>query len=508
VPYLLAAALCAVYALTHTTHFNGDGLAEVANVVQNNGYPVVTPRYALYFPLLGLLAGHRPVVDALGYIRLLQSVNTVLAGVALLLVFRLVTCWAHDRRLAVAVMASVGVSFAFWERAVDVKYVMFGFTALLLSLVVPAALVRRRVPLPAAAALSGLGAMFAALCYLGNVAAWPALLWTLWDGYASATRRARVAALLWFGGAVLLVVACCAAVSIHQGYVSGPLAFVRWFTWRNQYPGWSEFNDQTPRRAVNGFLCGIQNFYTGLKLRDLLHGQVTWALLPAQLSLGVAILVVFTVPFAWLRAGRRLWREAPGLWAFCALWFAGAAVFDSYQAADDPQFWINTLVPFYVMAFLSLRSLFRRDLFLGVPVLLLLGNLAAPIWAWHDPGYLVDVRSAISAGRFLGPRDLVISPGYDWTQYLPVFAQRSQFTLIGLADRDATPLTAQARLRARVQAVRSAGGHVYLSDLDDTTPLGWRWMQDVTRLPPQALLGHAGPVCWTDGRRKLWEYRP
>ncbi|MBV9848270.1 MAG: hypothetical protein JO250_01145 [Armatimonadetes bacterium] len=507
-PYWLAAAICAVYALLPTNHFNGDGLAQIARVVQSGGHPALSPRYALYYPLMGLVAGHAEVADPLGYVRRLQGVNTILAAVALLSVFWLASYWTQNRRLAMAVMAATGFSFAFWEYATDVGYVMFAFAAALLCLVLPAAPARRGVPLPAAAVLSGLGAAAAALCYLGNVTAWPALLWTLWDGYGWTSRRARLGALLLFGAMLLVVAAGGMAMSIRHGLTPGPAAFVHWVTQRNTYPGWSEFTANTPRAALGGFLCALQNFYTGLYLRRLSHGQVTWPRLPAQASLGVVLLMALAIPVAWLRAGRRLWRGSPALWTFCALWLVPASLFDAFQAADDPKFWINTLVPVFLAASLSLRALFRRDVFLWVPAVLLAGNLATPMWGWHDASNLADLRAAAQAGHFLGPHDLVLAPIYDWTQNLPAFARREQYCLLDLADRNATPESARRRLRGQVAAARAQGGRVYLSGVDQMGPEGWGWVQSVTRLSPHEVLAHVGPVRWTDGRRTLWEYRP
>lgn len=498
----------AVYIITRTNYFNGDGIGHVTRVMLSDGRPELSPRYFLYYPFLALIykaSGN----DPLHYLRLLQLANALLAGLALGLVFTIVAAWTKSKSLALLVSAAVAFSFVFWEFATDLHHVMAGFTALLLSIALPIFLSKRRASMGLASALSALGVVFATLWYLGNCFALFPVAWSLWRLWEEAAPQKRLRALGIFALTILL--AFCAAgllAIVRDPNISTPADFIAWLAARNPTPGWSEFTAATPWKALSGLLNAFQNFYTGLKTRDLLSGRAHWRLLPAQASLATAAAMLLFLACALLFFRRRIFKERPQLLPFSLIWILPFSLFNAYQCPEDEQYWITTLVPIFILAAYSLKVVFKRPIFILIPCLFFFGNLSSPMLEWHDSRHLEEMKAAQEVASFLGPEDAVLALAYDWTKFIPLLARRQVFGLPGLADRADTGRKSLEKLMKTVAFAEERGGRTYLAGVSDLDNQRLAWLESITKIPRAKILSVAGRRTWEFAGESLWEISP
>lgn len=496
-----------LYLFTRSNNFNGDGIGHV-NWVLHGREGLQLPRYPLYALFIKALYAITTPESPLAFMRLMQLSNAIFACLALWAVYWLVSQWAQSKRIAFVVMATVSVSFVFWQFATDNHHVMMGFLALLLSLVLPTKLNQRKAAPMLVGAASAAGVFVASLCYLANVLAAPAVLYVCLCGGRKLRRREVVLLLAAFCGVgtAMAAGACGLALALVPA-LHGPVGFVRWVTQRNMYPGWSQFTPDSLENAARGFVNAFQNFYTGLRLRDLASAKPHWNLAPAQLSLmGVVGLLAVTAA-AVLSKGQRLFRACPRLWVLCLIWFVPFAVFNTYQCPEDEQYWIDTLVPVLLVCVVFTEELLRLRICWFVPVLLLAGNLSAPFLDWRRECHLVDIRATIEAGKFLKPGDCVIAIVYDWTDTIPVFTNGERFDLLVFGDRRNTVESVTARLKERIAKVEQRGGSVYWSSVDRMDESNWRWVESTTKLPRAEVLRRVGRARWSYRGRSLWEMK-
>lgn len=452
----------------------------------------------------------------------MQLTSAFLGGVSAALFFLLLTEWIEDRVICLTVALVWLFSYQSWTMHTDAWYYPLGTAFVLLAgwLLVRIGGHRRKIREDLIESSSGgmsmswvvaacafaLAVLFSqiTLVYLPGL-----LLVILLDDSLRVTRSRLAAAALWTAAAGTIILAFYLLVSVgflgHRSLAEGWVWVVGTHV---KLPRWGVFSIARFIAAIPNTAAAIVPLNAGIGLRSLFNGEIRLDRLPAQITVFVLLPITVWLIVAGVRAARRIWSTRAKAVVVCLTWLIPMTVFLVWL---EPQALFGCLPLFAALILVGLilyesrSGLSSHAGMLAVVALLLVGNLTGAVLPRHINA--PQVAKAAQVAAQMGPTDVMISPMWDWTAYLPLYDRRSR-SLIILARGSMTEEDLQSWITTKVTEVNAQGGKVYISGVERLTLVDWRWLaeegglrfsrEDFDLLPKR--------LAWTleDGER-IWE---
>lgn len=495
----------AVYVYTLSRHFSPDSMAFAMTITRGD----LSSR--LFFQaehvLFDLIAfGWYEIFEFFGYdggalqpMQMLSAISGALGVALLFLCLKLILGRRADAMFVGLLIAiAVGSTNAYWYHSTEAEDQILANAVVIgafLCLLVSAERLHqgftwheREVYLPVAAALA-LTAL-AALVHGTTILFAPTLLMALWQLRAPT----RVLAL-----AVVSIPALVLAVLIAIGSTAlglrSPAEFAGWFLSAPGQGVWGRISPSNVLRAVETWVNAVVYLQDGPEFRALLRGSLEWRNVLAVVTffiVGLALSGAVAYGIRHRRASSRPW-----LVPVLLVWIGVPAVFNLYWAPEDIQFWMATVPPLAILAALAYVTLVQRQpnrlelinsacafsLAFGFVV-----NLATAAVQRSDLQTNVGFKKALCVGTGVGPSDLVIGPGWDWTtSYIPYFTGRQTVGIVDVAVLEAgrDPAALQHGIRERIERVWAGGGQAYLVRLPSLNEEDRAWLQRAAGFAPE-----------------------
>ena len=241
--------------------------------------------------------------------------------------------------------------------------------------------------------------------------------------------------------------------------------------------------------AVWSFVAAIVPLSRGAGLPRPAGAMLTPARLLTQLAFTGTAVTLAAGAF-WLSLRRkRIWRGHGEVVLLCAAWLTVRVPANIWLEPGNPEHWITPLVPVLILvaagydAWLSGKSTgsARRIGWLcGSAVLVVtLANLTQAIWPdHHRPN--PDILMAQCVAAQMGDDDLVVSPMWDWTLYMPAEAKRHlslpEFSL-SRVGRYPNSQRLLSQLDSVIADIETGGGRALLVDVLAYEPGQWTWIE-------------------------------
>ena len=394
-----------VYLILPAATINGDGLAYYDVVRSSDWGSKLQPGHLLYCPLMTVLVrGTEALSLPLSAARLMLLVNQLAGASSVLLVFLVARRLGMDRFARWLAALGLAVSFGFWNQAIDIETYALTLSCVTASLYAMARLATGGCLgwVFALGVLNGLAGLFHLAAIPLGLASVCLLMWTRNE---VPPRALRDVALYLLGAFVAFGVP-----SLYVGFAVLKMpsfgSFLGWLL-SSAHPWGASFNLMSFPRAVYGFV------------RTFLFLGYFWQASKRLLVVKGSALLFAAGWLAWQ------WRNRQGslpsaarVVLVCMLAFAvPQAMLGVYFFGSDPERWVM-LAPWIWLALAGLVSQLRPTPRLVAVVgvgLLALVNLVEGVWPLAtDRAIEARVRAF---DRLLNDNELVIVPGFDWSQY-------------------------------------------------------------------------------------------
>ncbi len=467
----LLAGFAALYLLTRSARPDPDALAFARLAEAGPGTPGFFQAEHVLYPFWGWLAYQ--VARLFGYggpaDGPMAALNGLAGAVAVAAVYRLGRVVRPDSRgvgLGAAVLT--GVSYAHWLHSTQAENQMVANTLVLTG-----------IGLGLGAARPGLSGGVAGLGVLSHgTAALPAAIFGLWVAF----RRGRaVAAGYWAG--LLGVVSTGSLLGAVAGGVGSWVALLSWLGDRPAVGTWG-------RLALADLPIGLKTA-AGAILWPA--GQVSFkGLVSAPLNPGGWFgVLTFLCVLGLAGVGLLGWfwglkyRHPAGL--LIVSWAVAVGLFALGWAPEDPQFWTLWIPPVALgignVLLAEARARRPRPPWGGVlgagVVAVGLTNYVLVFGPAANPANNPDLARARCLASMLGPKDVVITLGWDWADgYLPRLGRWKVVSILDTYLRSANrdPVRLQTLLAGEVRAARAAGGRAYLVHWPELTDQEKDWL--------------------------------
>jgi hypothetical protein len=271
-------------------------------------------------------------------------------------------------------------------------------------------------------------------------------------------------------------------------------------------------------RSVLSFLATIIPSGRGLGLRRLFNGSPDASKLLPQLSLLVLLVLASFLAVGAIRNRAQIWRRHGRLVLVATLWFGLCALFTVWSDPFGPERWLVAMIPLAYLVAIVLESFYvaagawqaiARQLSVGTVLLLLLANWTGAIVPDHHlSNPLLD--QAVCSSQRMTERDIIISPGWDFTRYLDSVAPHLDYVqLIHLSAIEVGRTPDRTRFRSvvdeLVDRVRAGGGRTYLVDVFGYNAGDWEMVEWNTGLIPADFERYQKKLAWTCEGARVWE---
>jgi hypothetical protein len=270
------------------------------------------------------------------------------------------------------------------------------------------------------------------------------------------------------------------------------------------------------RPAVWSFFAAIVPLTRGAGIPQPADGAVAPARFLIELALASAAVSLSLGAFwFWLRR-KRVWREHREVVVLSVTWLVMHVPANVWLEPANPEHWIAPLVAVLVLvaagcdAWLSWTGAgTARGMGLlggGVVLLIFVANLTQAIWPDHarpNP----DILMAQCAASHMGDADLLVSPVWDWTLYMPAEGKRGlslpEFSLTRVG-RNPDSWRLLAELNQVIGATETDGGRALLVDMLAYGPAEWAWIEANLGLQPDDVRRYQLELAFVCRGEKVW----
>jgi len=406
----------ALYALTLTRIHTGDALAYTMAVESGDLRQLFHPHHLMYnfagylFYLLWRSIGWqgRALLP-------LQLLNAIVGALGILMFFAIAKRITRHDTIALISAALLGVSYGYWYYSLEVEvYIIASFFLLLCFWLTYN---RFQMSSPKSCMLIGLLHGLAILFHQTNVL----FIFVVLTALVLPTKSKRLCKAI---ASYLLSLALSAGLPyLLTGLVINHYSWGSFAHWIIGYagqrsPSWGHFGPLSPIKAAIGL--GRAIVFNGWLLRSLRYGVSMDLGALASKMMPTLIIALLTIAPILLRF-KRISREHPRLTKLCLVWLISYGLFFTWWQPLNPEFWIASLIPIWMLFSLSLAwtpsgmaessTVSRCSLFVAVILVLVLFLANLTDIRWHrDPHndflaqMATDIRNRTEQG------DLIIFP--------------------------------------------------------------------------------------------------
>lgn len=409
----------------------------------------------------------------------------------------------------------LGVSYGYWFHSTESEDQIIANALLAGAFAILAVIMTRTEPrghsMSLELTLGGLSSL-AILSHATAVLFLPALVVGLL--LARVPRRSWIAIAVTIGGIVSVSYAFVGLV-VH-GFRS-PEDFEQWLSSAPRLGVWGQGGLRSLLQASETLAGSVVYSGSGPDFKRLLSGSLETQNVLAATAFFVTLLAVGgSVVYVLVR-----WRRLPSrrFVAVGLVWTALYAVFGTYWAPEDLQFWIGLWPALILLISLALANgimhrprvrHFAGGFLFATVAAIALYNLGTAIVPRSDLAHNDDYAKAICLKDHTFANDLVISPGWDWTStYVPYFAHREVLSIVDdyllAAGKDAGRL--KQDLAGQIAKTRASGGRVFVVRLYDLDENDRAWLARTTGLQPEDF-PYPRNEAWRCAGETVWEIRP
>ena len=521
--FLLSVWALAVYGFFASRQHNWDGaIQEVVDITTGNIrfnsrhllYTVIGYPYYLVWRTLGY-TGDATIP--------LQVLNAFVAAVGVFLLFNILMHITASVKASVIVAFLWAFSYAYWYYTEETWYNVLGIAFVVFSLFFvirgETTFDRSRWPYTLGWVLMGALAVLTAVENIISLAAISLLSVLLCKDKRKGLANAFLAGLL-LCAIVTIAYLVIGRGEMAKGGVSGFVSWLNPFYTSDRLPMYTGIDAKKLPVAIMSLGGTFLPISRGLRLRGLFGGEITPDRIIAQISLLFFAMFMLFMVSQLVRRWSILQKEFGRYLVVMFAWLIMVAVFTIWFDPWGSERWLASTIPFAVIvAILVADSLCdqtivgtsaarRRVLFFVVTVsLVFLGNLTIAIGPDHfqdNPDWL---RAQCVAGH-MGTNDVIISPAWDWSNYMSVLGRRD-IQLLSVAGAefgkqpDGNGLV--AIIDREITNAHSSGGRALLVDTLSYNQTDWdmiHWNTGLTKDDFELRLQHQAFQCY---KETIWE---
>lgn len=510
-PLVVVIVILVIYLSFLSTHYDPNGITEVMAVESRDASGLFLPRRILYRPVgytfwqLLRLGGYEG-----GSLLPLQVLTAMFGALGIGTFFLVLRRLIREDSISLLITGGYALSYGYWVYSEDVYYIIIATFFVLLAFYLLVSMPERRY-CSKRLLLLALSSALAVCFWQTNIFFAPVIVLGLVGGSWRIRDKLKGAFCYLLSLGVIL-----GGLYLGVGYFVGGCRsgedFTSWMTtYSTALPMWGVFDLSRLKDSAITVVATIVPLHYGFGLRSLLQGEVVSSKLISLASL-VSLILLFLGWGGWAIKNRRNFRGRYSPWlSVCLVWLISYALFNVWWDPYEVKWWIAPIITFWITLAFILTEVKRvqstqRDRFaialtglaLGI---IALANFTAVILPHHSSPN-EDLEKALAFGNSMGPEDMLVSAAWDWTLYVPYFAQRNVLNLIAVS---AEGRKAQEVLDQEIANCHRQGGQVFLIDVYDYPDDQWTWLTYNTGLVLNDFAKYERRGAWENEGEIVWE---
>lgn len=478
------------YSLLLSRNYNLDGIAHLITLRDGQIKDYFPSRHMLYLPISAVFY---KIWQFLGYqgnaLIPLQVMNSLMGAIGVTFIAISIFRMIHSRLISVLCSSLFAFSYGYWIQCTDVHFVIMSILPIILMFFFAEIYSEEgRTKRPLFLFLMGLSTALGILIYIPNVFF---IIFGLAIIYTTKNNNYIKTSMFYLlsAGIPVILTFIFVGILVHNCFTLHDL-FI-WLTTYQTLPIWCTWGWDRILKAFLGFIAAIIPLCKGLGLRDLAQGILHKTKIISQLSLfSFALLFCYSISY-FFRNFRTLNVSFKKMILYFVVSLLPLAIFNIWFCPDDEQVWIIFTIPVWLITACILGDVLVKNkknckIVLSIACLSLFFLFTANFTRAIMPSRFkknIGLEKAIMMGDKMSVHDIIITPFWDWTGYIPYFTNKRVISLpakAGVLKSERNKVLFY--LQNLVNEQQRKGGRVFIVNIFNYDEKLWKWIQKVEGL--------------------------